>query len=201
MKKILALLLYLICALPLMAGFARPVQVVKLDYGQREAIVTFDADSPIRKAKPLCECTTTTFNGSHLVARVNTSGFSQDIDKQIDVTLEDGSKTRLTMRFSVPQALTLSARSLIWKQNSQPVAKELRILLPEGSPVHRVTEAAISGEAFDYKPRVVKEGAEYAVSITPRSTEKKTLNRLIIKTDSEDPRYSQYIIYLSIQPL
>lgn len=196
------LLLYWVCALPLMAsGFSQPVQAVKLDYGQKEALIIFDADRSIRKAKPLCECTKTSFAGSRLTARVDTSGFSRDVEKQIDVTLEDGSKERLTMRFSVPQAVILSMRTIVWKQGGAPAAKELRIQLPPGSPVHRVTEASITGDAFDYVPHTVKEGAEYSVSITPRSTEKKVLNRLIIKTDSADPRYAQYIIYLSIQPL
>lgn len=194
------LLLSLLAAVPTRAGFANPVQSVQLAFGQKEAEVVFAADSPVKRAKALCECTSLRKEGANLIARVDTSGFSQDVEKQIDATTADGVTTRLTMRFAVPQAINLSARSLVWKQGQPPVPKSLRITLPKGSPVRRVAEASISGEAFDYTPRIVKEGAEYAVDILPKETTKKALNRLIIKTDSADPRYASYIVYLSIQP-
>ena len=195
------LLLLLGGAMPLMAGFSKTVQSVSLDYGQKQVVLTFESDTPIRKAKALCECTKVSFEGTKLTARVDTTAFSQDVEKQIDATTADGVTTRLTMRFSVPQALLLSSRTIIWKQGGPAQTKELRIRIPAGSPVRRLGEASLSGDAFEYTPRIVKDGAEYVVSITPHSTEKKLLNRLILKTDSADPRYSQHVIYLSIQPL
>lgn len=194
------LLLLIIAALPAWAGFVRTSQPVKLDFGQKEVTVIFEADSAVTKAKPLCECTKVRVEGNKIIAHVDTSGFSQDVEKQIDATTKNGSVTRLTMRFSVPQAVELSARSLIWSGSQQAVTKTLTINIPKGSPVHDVKEASISGEAFDYTPRIVQKGAQYCVDITPRSVDKKALNRLIIKTDSADPRYEAYIVYLSIQP-
>lgn len=193
------ILLLIIGTMPLMAAFSQPVQVVQLAYGQQEAVLTFQADSNIRKAKPLCDCTKLSYHDNTLTARVNTSEFAQSVDKQIDATTADGVTTRLTMRFEVPQALQLSSRSMIWQQGGPSTEQKLAIRIPAGSPVHKVREAAISGDDFDYTPHTVKEGVEYSVSVTPRSTGKKALNRLIIKTDSADPRYAQYIIYLSIQ--
>lgn len=194
-----AFLLYLLAALPLSAAFTKETQAVTLAYGQTEAQVVFEADGAIRRAHPLCECTTVRVEGKRLIARVDTAAFSQDIEKQIDVTMSDGSKTRLTMCFKVPQAIVLSSRSLIWKQGDT-APKTLKISIPKGSPVKSVSEASISGEAFDYTPRIVKAGAEYDVVISPRSFSKKALNRLIIKTDCADKRYAAYIVYLSIQP-
>lgn len=202
MAAVRAIILLGLCAAvaPARAGFAQPVQPVQLAFGQKEAEIVFTADSPVKHAKALCECTSLRVEGSKLIARVDTGAFSQDVDKQIDATTADGVTTRLTMRFVVPQALSVSARSLIWKVGQPPMPQTLRIRIPKGSPVHSVAEAALSGEAFDYTPRIVKEGAEYAVDITPKSSAKKALNRLIIKTDSADSRYAAYIIYLSIQP-
>lgn len=183
-----------------MAAFPHPVQEVQLAFGQKEADIAFEADSPIRKAKPLCKCTTLSIQGAKLTAKIDVSDFAQAlVEKEIEATTADGSTTRLIMRFHVPQAVQLSTRSLIWRQGAPARPKELRLHIPAGSPVHSLAEAAISGDAFDYTPRIVKAGAEYAVSITPRSTAHEALNRLILKTDSADPRYAQYIIYLSIQ--
>lgn len=198
--RFLPLFLGLLVALPAWAAFPRAVQPVQLAFGQKEAVVFFEADGPIKQAKPLCECTSLHWVGNKLTARVDTSGFAQDVEKQIDATTADGVTTRLTMRFAVPQAIVLSARSFIWKMGQPATTKSLRITIPAGSPVRQIKEASISGDAFDYTPRIIKEGAEYAVDIIPRRVDKKALNRLIIKTDSTDPRYEGIIVYLSIQP-
>lgn len=194
------LLLCLAAACPAWAAFLSTERPVQLAYGQKSVDVVFESDTPITRAKPLCECTTVRVEGTRLTAHVDTGGFTQDVEKQIEATTAEGKTTKLTMRFRVPQALSLSARSLVWHRGGPATPKTLRITIPKGSPVHKVTEASISGEAFDYTPRVVKDGAEYCVDITPRSTDKKTLNRLIIKTDSAEPRYAGIIVYLSIQP-
>lgn len=195
-----ALLLLMIGAMPLMAAFPKPEQTIRLGYDQKAVELQFEADSAIRKAKPLCECTTVSIHGNKLTAHVDVSGFMQSVTKYIDATLADGSTTRLTMRFDVPQAVKIDQRSLIWKVGSATTAKKLRISLPKGSPVKQVVDAAISGDDFVYTPSVLKAGEEYEVTVSPRSTEKKLINRLIITTDSKDKRYAQYIIYLSIQP-
>lgn len=190
----------LLAASPVQAAFPQPVQQVRLACGQKEVTLNFRSDgTPITRAHPLCDCTTVTIRGSELVARVDTSHFDQNVDKQIDVTTADGKTTRLTMRFEVPPALILSARSLIWRTGAAPTPQTLRIRIPEGSPVHDIAEAALSGDAFDFTPRKVRAGREYTVTITPKSTAHRVLNRLILTTDSPDPRYTREIIYLQVR--
>lgn len=194
------LILLIFGAMPLMADFAEPEQNVPLEYGQKEVVVVFEADMPIKSAKPLCTCTTVRREGKRLVATVDTSEFTHSVDKQIDATTSDGVTTRLTMHLRVPQAVELSARSLTWKKGEKAEPKVITITLPAGSPVREVKEAGIVGDDFDYTPHTVKPGAEYTVSVVPRSMEKKVFNRLVIKTDNPDPRYAQFIIYLSVKP-
>ena len=91
------------------------------------------------------------------------------------------------MRWMLLQAMQLSARSLVWKRGEAPTPQVLRITLPKGSPITHISDAALSGDAFDYAPKVVKRGQEYTVTITPRSTAAATLNRLVLTTDSTDP--------------
>ena len=57
----------------------------------------------------------------------------------------------------------------------------------------------LSGEHFDYMPKIVKKGQQYTITVTPRSTEKPVLNRLVIKTDSSDLRFASQIIYLQVR--
>ena len=201
MFRLLSILPSLVLAsLPCLADFDKPVQLVKLDYGQNAATVVFQSKgAAITKVKPHCDCTTTSVSGTTLTAQVDTSKFDQSVDKQIDVTTADGKKTRLTMRFVVPQAIILSARSLVWKRGDAPTPQMLRITIPKGSPVQDVTEAALSGEDFAFTPAKGKNKREFLVSVAPLSTAKKAFNRLIIKTSSKDPRYAGLIVYLQVR--
>lgn len=189
-----------LAGLPALAGFDKPVQHIKLAYGQNKATVVFKSKgADISKVESLCDCTTTSFSGTRLTAIVDTSKFDQSVDKQLDVMTTDGKKTRLTMHFDVPQAVILSARSLVWQRGASPEPKVLRITLPKGSPVQEVTEAAISGDAFIFTPAKGKNKREFLVTVAPVSTAKRALNRLIIKTSSPDLRYAGFIVYLQVR--
>lgn len=194
------LILPLLLAAPALAGFPQPTQQVKLNYGQQKATVVFTTDgSAVTKAKAHCDCTTLQREGTRLIAEVDTSKFEGKVSKTIDATTADGKTTRLTMQFDVPPAIVPSARSLQWQVGSKPIPKVLTITLPKGSPVKEINDAGLNGEAFDYRPQTVIKGREYRITVTPLSTAKPVLNRLVIKTDSTAPRYSQQIIYLQVR--
>ncbi|MDO4817229.1 MAG: hypothetical protein Q3986_02245 [Akkermansia sp.] len=200
MNALHAIVLTAACALPALAAFPQPQQSVKLAYSQQTAVVEFTTDGPaVTKAKPLCDCTTVTIQGNKIIAKVDTSKFDQSVAKQIDATTADGKTTRLTMNFEVPAAIILSARSLVWQRGSAPAPQVLAITLPKGSPVTDIQEAGLSGDAFDYVPHKVKEGREYTVTVTPRSTDKPVLNRLVLTMVSTDPRFTRQIVYLQVK--
>ena len=197
MKKIV---FTLILTLPALAGFQSTTQVVPLKFGQETATVVFETTGEgIEDAEAHCTCTRLKLDGSKLTATVDTRTFDRDVEKTITAETKDGTETTLRMQFKVPQAIQLSARSLVWKRGATTTPQVLRITLPKGSPITHIKDAALSGDAFDYAPRVVKRGREYTVTITPLSTAKATLNRLVIITDSADPRYHQQIIYLQVK--
>ena len=200
MNTLHAIILTAACALPALAAFPQPQQSVKLAYSQQTAVVEFTTDGPaVTKAKPLCDCTTVTIQGNKLIATVDTSKFDQSVAKQIDATTADGKTTRLTMNFEVPAAIILSARSLVWQRGSTPAPQVLTITLPKGSPVTDIKEAGLSGDAFDYVPHKVKDGREYTVTVTPRTTDKPVLNRLVLTMVSTDPRFAKQIVYLQVK--
>lgn len=196
-----ALSFALVCGvLPALAAFPEARQNIRLDCGQRQATVVFKTDgAAIRKATPLCDCTRVQLNGTQLVATVDTSTFDADVQKQIDAVTEDGKRTRLTMCFEVPPAIVLSARSLIWPKGAAATPQVVTIRLPQGSPIGDIVDAGLSGTHFDFEPQTVKRGREYRLTVTPKTTEKSVLEKLVIKTDCADPRYAQRIIYLQVK--
>ncbi len=194
------LLLPLLCALPTMAAFKSTTQVVPLKFGQKQATVVFETTGEsIEDAEPHCACTQVQIKAGRLTAVVDTHTFDRDVEKTIAAETEDGKKVTLRMQFRVPQAMHLSARSLVWRRGSAPTPQVLRITLPKGSPITHIADASLSGDVFEYAPKVVKRGKEYTVTVTPRSTDKAALNRLVLTTDSSDPRYHRQIIYLQVK--
>lgn len=181
------------------AAFTRTSQEVRLDYLQNAATVVFETDGDaVVSAKPLCDCMRLTVQGSRIVVQTDTSTFDRDIEKQLDVTLQDGARQRLTVVFRVPPLLLVSSRTLVWKQGSQPSPQVLRITLPKGSPVRTLRRAELVGDDFDYLPAKVEEGREYTVTVTPKSTERPVLNRLQLVTDCEDFR-ARRVIFLQVR--
>ena len=190
----------LLLVLPAMAAFKNTTQVVPLKFGQQQATVIFETTGEtIEDAEPHCDCTRIKLSGNKLTATVDTRTFDRDVEKTITAETETGEEVTLRMQFRVPQAIRLSARSLVWKRGAAPTPQVLRITLPKGSPITHISNAALSGDAFDYTPAIVKRGSEYTVTITPRSTAKAALNRLLLTTDSPDPRYQRHIIYLQVK--
>lgn len=198
MKTSFAVALFFFVACPLFAGFAHPTKSVKLSYGQKQTTIVFDADCAITKAKAHCDCTTLSLSGNRLTALVDTSTFDASVDKTITATTADGKQTTLTMKFNVPQAVVFSPVALIWKVGEAPTPKVLRITVPDGSPVRALKEAGLNGDDFVYDATKGKRKGEYTVTVTPKSTAKRLRNRLVIKMDSSDPRFSQRIIYLRV---
>ena len=197
MKKLLTCFLLV---LPAMAAFKSTTQVVPLKFGQESATIVFETTGEeIDDAEPHCDCTKVQVKGNKLTAVVDTRTFDRDVEKTIATETEDGEEVILRMQFRVPQAMQLSARSLVWKRGESPTPQVLRITLPQGSPITHIVDAALSGEDFDYAPKVVKKGKEYSVTITPLSTTKAALNRLVLTTESPDPRYHRQIIYLQVK--
>ena len=193
-------LLSLLLVFPAAAAFKSSTKVVPLQFGQQSATVVFETSGEqIEEAEPHCACTKVKVSGSRLTAVVDTRTFDRDVEKTIAAETADGNEVTLRMQFRVPQAMQLSARSLVWKRGAAPAPQVLRITLPKGSPITHITNASLSGDAFDYSPKVVKRGSEYTVTLTPRSTAKPALNRLVLTTDSPDPRYHRQIIYLQVK--
>ena len=197
-----ALLLALLLLAPAArAQFAEPHLGDKLAFGQKSTQLIFVADAPIKRAKPNCDCTTVHLAGDNkqqLVANVDVTSFDKDTSRHIDVWMEDGRKTRVHMSFVVPQAVILSAKSLKWARNSTPTPQTLTLQLPQGSPVTALKDASLVGEDFSYETKAVKAGSQYRLTITPRNTAKKALNRLYINTVSRDPQHARLIIYLKV---
>lgn len=181
------------------AQFAHPALKYNLQYGQEWQNFTFTADGPIASAKPNCDCTTVQIEGNILVAHVNTKDFTEDTQRSISVKMKDGRRCTIWVCFGIPQALTFSAKTLLWERGAAAAPQTIHIEIPKDSPVSKLKEAGLSGSDFTMDIKVNAKKRTYDITITPISTAKKRMNRLVIKTETKDERSSQYILYLRVK--
>lgn len=162
----------------------------------------------ITRIHPHCECTQARVEGSSTIAPgasgrilldIDTKTFTGTVRKDVSVTTSDGKTQKLTIAVSVPESITVSPKGLAWKQGGPATAKTVTITLAPNCPF-RLTQASLVGDAFDYQTNAVVPGKRYTVTVTPKSTQKKLINRLLIETDSQDPRYARIPVFLSIHP-
>lgn len=200
MKTLLSLTLLMLTLSPLAeAQFAVPAIKYNLQHGQEWQNFTFTADAPIASAKPNCDCTTTEISGNILVAKVNVKDFTEDTERTISVKMKDGRKCTVWVCFGVPKAINFSATTLAWERGAAATPQVFSVSIPKDSPISKLEEVGISGSDFDMVTQANHKAKTYEITVTPLSTAKKVMNRLVIKTQSSDERSKQYILYLRVK--
>jgi hypothetical protein len=197
-KTLYSALLFPCWVMTAQAGFKDAEQAIKLDYGQEQATVVFEADCAIKSAEPHCDCTKVKVEGKKLIAVVDTTQFPDSVSKTIEAKTADGKKTTLHMHFDVPVAVAFSPEVLIWKVGEKPTTKVVTITVPAGSPVKALKGVGLEGEAFTYKAAKGNKKGEYTVSVTPLSTAKRVRNKLVIKMDSDNPLFTQRTVNVRV---
>lgn len=163
----------------------------------------------ITRVKPHCECTKASVEGGRttvppgasgrLLLDIDTKTFTGTVMKDVSVTTSDGQTRRLTVAVSVPESITVSPKGLSWKQGGAATPKTVAITLAPNCPFG-LKRASLVGDAFHYDTHVLTPNKRFTVTVTPKSTQNKVINRLLIETDSSDPRYARIPVFLSIHP-
>lgn len=162
----------------------------------------------IKRIKPHCECTearsesgNTVMPGQsgRILLQIDTKTFIGTVAKDVSVFTSDGEEHKIVVRVAVKEPVTVSPKALSWKQNGTAETKTITLTLASGCPF-ALKRVSLVGSDFEYEPATVIPNKKYTVTVTPKSTGKKLINRLLIETDSKDPRYARIPVFLSIHP-
>ncbi len=162
----------------------------------------------IKRIKPHCECTearsergNTVMPGQsgRILLKVDTKTFVGTVSKDVSVFTSDGTEHKIIVRVAVKEPVTVTPKALSWKQNGTAETRIITLTLAAGCPF-TLKRVSLVGSDFEYEPATVTPGKKYTVTVTPKSTGKKLINRLLIETDSKDPRYARIPVFLSIHP-
>lgn len=129
--------------------------------------------------------------------------FKGTIEKKIlvwtDSDKDSSPSIRLSMTVKVPYQIAAFPNALSWKKGSAVESKELSIKVMDEKPINIRTHKS-SSPAITYKIETIKEGFEYKVTVTPKSTAKTTFASIQFTTDSKNPRSKRVTCFTSVKP-
>lgn len=130
--------------------------------------------------------------------------FKGTIEKHISLwtadDAEDSPSVKLTAKVTIPYVIGAFPESLIWEKGGEAQAKEILIKVSGEEPINIIKEV-ITNEALEYKVTTLREGFEYKVTVTPRSTENILFASLCFHTDSQNPRFKVVQTFMTIKPV
>ncbi len=103
-------------------------------------------------------------------AKFNLADRYGQLRRTIIVSTDEGSvPTALTVQLDVPEAATLSPRSLEWKLGADAAEQTVEISVAEGISLD-ISEVKGTSDAFATRLEAVEKGRRYRLHVTPRST-------------------------------
>lgn len=196
---------------------------VKPDATRMEMLFPFKNETQdaieIRKYDAPCSCMSAKLKGGKQTAKgtivfapgesgvvkgvFELGNFKGTVDKQIVIwTAGDKEATpsiKLTTRVTIPELVAATPVSLIWKVGEELKPKEIKIKMSGDAPISLIRNEC-SNANFMYQVKTVKEGREYLVTVTPKSTEKVEFAALRFTTDSKVKRFQTLQTFMTIKP-
>lgn len=150
----------------------------------------------IKSFKPTCSCVAAEVADGKLTYAPGESGilkatfrmenFSGTVDKAIPLWLdgdpEESPSVTLTVRVHIPVLVQAEPKTLKWSIGEEPSSKKILIRMNHKDPI-RVTNTASSSEAFQLSLATIREGSEYELTVTPKSTNTQGLAVIRLETD------------------
>jgi hypothetical protein len=123
------------------------------------------------------------------------------VEKQMAARVRDDAGERdvvLTVAVEVPTVITVEPGTLTWDVGAAPDAKEftLRITWPEKVNLKSIE---CSREEFDITSRVIEDGKEYRITVTPKTTAQPLLGLVQFRTDSRFEKYRDPMAFVHIK--
>jgi hypothetical protein len=99
---------------------------------------------------------------------------------------------------AAPAVVEIEPALVAWDQGSAPAAKTILVRAPAGGAA-TIAKVTTSTPSFEAKTETIKDGSEYRVTITPKSTDKAELAFVSIEVDSGTGRATERA-YVQIVP-
>lgn len=106
-------------------------------------------------------------------------------------------RTRLRVGVQIPNVITITPNVLEWYMGDKLEPKKFTVKVEHPDPIN-ITEMKASREGFDPELKVIKEGREYEITLTPESIEVGMLGYLRLTTDCKLKKHKNQMAFFAI---
>ncbi|MGJ8675944.1 MAG: DUF1573 domain-containing protein [Akkermansiaceae bacterium] len=104
----------------------------------------------------------------------------------------------LQVEILIPVLIEISPVTTIWQNGSDLSTKKVTLNVRGTEPIH-IKKHLITNSNFSYEFVSIREGWEYEIHVTPKSTDKPVMGIIKLKTDSKISRYQNMMTYMVIK--
>jgi hypothetical protein len=182
--------------------FSEPQKEIKMGLEDTKGSVDYtfknQSDKPvtIKEAKGFCSCTSVQISGGKTVYKPGESGVIRvnldmanetgTVEKVVGVFLTtdkgDEPSHQLKIIVHIPVLVEIEPKSVKWTVGDAPEAKVIRIMMKADQPIH-IKDITPSSERFVHELKVLEDGRDYQLTITPKSTDSFALGIFRMATD------------------
>ncbi|MEZ5387944.1 MAG: DUF1573 domain-containing protein [Prosthecobacter sp.] len=132
-------------------------------------------------------------------ARFKVSTFVGRHEKYVIATTDDPDQEEWRIQFilDVPSVVEIKPKTLQWYIGDDPVPKSCLVTFTGEDPT-KILKITPTRENVDFAWKELKEGREYLVTVTPKTTNDITLGALKIETNSPIAKYRNQLAFFSI---
>jgi len=106
-------------------------------------------------------------------------------------------RKRLEVGVQIPNVITITPEIAEWHIGEDPGPKSFKVLVEHPDPI-RITEVDCKRDEFTHELKTIKEGREYEIILTPKSTEVALLGMVRISTDCKIPKHQKQMAFFAI---
>ena len=120
-------------------------------------------------------------------------------EKYVTVSTDDPKQPEWKVNFvlEVPAVVDIKPKTLQWFIGDEPRAKSCLVQFLSEEPM-KILKVTPTRENVAYEVKELKEGREYLITVTPKSTHDVTMGALKIETNSRIPKYQNQLAFFSI---
>jgi hypothetical protein len=135
-------------------------------------------------------------------AEFNMGNFSGTVDKMVVLWLNndptDKPSLTLTVRVHIPVLVVLEPKTLKWDLNGNGEPQTIHITMKYEKPI-RVTSVSASSEAFKHELKIIEEGKNYDLVVTPLDIKTPTLGIFRIETDCQIEKHRIQQVFATVR--
>jgi hypothetical protein len=132
-------------------------------------------------------------------ATFTVSSFKGRYEKFITVNTDDPKQPAWQVNFilEIPEVVDIKPKNLQWWIGDEPTSKACLVQFTGDVPM-KIIKITPTRQNVDFTWKEVKEGREYLITVTPKTTEEVTMGALKIETNSAIAKYRYQLAFFTI---